>query len=176
VPPEAPADEWVAQVDPASGKTYYMNRLHGTTSWDPPESMSSNSGNPLLAAAGEEETPATPVDPAEAKIAAATAAPAVTWTSSVDPASGKRFYSSSTGETTWNAPPGFSSTPPGGAPNRVLRAPSLADVSEDSEVGPEGLAAKPLAPPTPPLAPAPSRPAMVAMTTLIVPEDDERFG
>lgn len=68
-------DNWVAQYDPASGKTYYYHKITKQTRWDNPNA------------------------PAEAK------KPESPWKTTVDPASGKTYYyNRETRETRWTKP------------------------------------------------------------------------
>ena len=68
---------WSQAVDPASGRTYYVNANTGETSWETP---------------GGGGAPAPPSLPAG-------------WQSAVDPSSGKTYYvNSMTGQTSWEMP------------------------------------------------------------------------
>ena len=95
-PPPRPAagagGAWIAQVDPASGRTYYTNRETGESSWEaPPETRA-------VAAAAPAGPPARPraVPPQPRRSP---------WIARVDNKSGETYYENSeTGETTWDAP------------------------------------------------------------------------
>jgi len=81
---------WGSAVDPASGRTYYVNSATGATSWEPP-----------LAAPGSEKQPGPPGPPGPPGAGSLPAG----WTASTDPASGQTYYVNSiTGATQWEAP------------------------------------------------------------------------
>ena len=83
-PPPPPASSWSSCVDPASGRTYYVNSATGETSWQPPPQ----------APAAPAPKPSAPLPP-----------PASSWSACVDPASGRTYYvNSATRETSWTSP------------------------------------------------------------------------
>jgi len=87
-----PGNPWISEVDPTSGKTFYVNESTGETTWQVPFGFGTSSATTTASAA-----------PA----AAAAASP---WISEVDPASGDTFYvNESTGVTTWQKPVDFTS-------------------------------------------------------------------
>jgi len=78
---------WSEQIDPASGKPYYVSPS-GATSWERP------------APAGVTPPPGMPPPPVKSGLPPG-------WTSSVDPSSGMTYYvNSATGTTQWEMPVG----------------------------------------------------------------------
>jgi hypothetical protein len=112
-PQGAPGNEWTAAVDPATQKTYYLNRVTGETSWEKPE------GFVEAAPATPAVTPAAaaPLAPVVAPAAAAVPATKKNWRASLDPGSGKTYYTNDQGETTWERPADYSDP-------KALRAPA----------------------------------------------------
>ena len=83
---------WISEVDPTSGKTFYVNESTGETTWQVPFGFGTSSATTTASAA------------------AAAAAAASPWISEIDPASGDTFYvNESTGVTTWQKPLDFTS-------------------------------------------------------------------
>lgn len=79
---------WMAHIDPATGRTFYV-KPDGTTTWDPPTS---------------EIPTALPAAPAPLDLAAIQAGLPPGWTAYLDDATGRVFYAGADGTTSWEPP------------------------------------------------------------------------
>ena len=76
-PPAALPDGWLSQIDPTSGRTYYVNLESGISQWEPPDDTSESE----------------PVDLPSG------------WLSFIDPKTGKTYYAdTNSGVTQWEPP------------------------------------------------------------------------
>jgi len=111
--PEALPAGWTSAVDPTSGATYYISP-QGVSSWERPgadagaAAAAAGGGAAVGAAAGGAAAGAAAQTAAAAQPAAAaafTAAPLpYGWKEETDPASGKKYYISPQGQSTWDRP------------------------------------------------------------------------
>lgn len=144
--PEGAAPEWTSAVDPNTQKTYYMNRVTAETVWEKPEGYVEPAA-PAASTIISSET----VAASAAKAASAASDPSVTtarkvWRASLDPASGKVFYTSDQGDNTWEKPADYQEPTPARAPapsvedgNDLLRKPSGAGFVTESPKKPSGV-------------------------------------
>ena len=112
---------WEAVDDPEGGGTYYYNTVDGTTTWDFPSAAAVGADDGAYGTAegdayGREETLARPTTvrseltfaaEEEAHAASYGGVAAEEWELIDDGAGSQYYYNASTGETQWEAPPGF---------------------------------------------------------------------
>ena len=174
----APASDWTAHVDPATGNEYYYNAKTGETVWERPAAFQAPVASPAAGAApvvasfpASAAAPAPVVASVPAPAPVVASVPASDWTAHVDPATGNEYYyNAKTGETVWERP---EFGVPRAAPAPVV-APAPAPAPAPSPAPVVAPAPAPEDRPLPPLPPAaatavPTLPSRAAPPTALPP-------